>query len=83
MISDYLPDDEYKPLNPKPGLQQYDNYQIYDMYCIDINYRRIETDGSKQKAEDVPKKRLCWLAVQSYSPSIINCDFNAIVKNYP
>jgi hypothetical protein len=34
-ISSYLVDDLYAPLTPKPSLQQYDNYQTYDVYCLD------------------------------------------------
>jgi hypothetical protein len=34
-ISTYLVGDSYAPAIPKLSLQQYDNYQIYDLYCLD------------------------------------------------
>jgi hypothetical protein len=30
--------DDYLPAVPKPSLQQYDNYQIYDIVCVDRSY---------------------------------------------
>jgi hypothetical protein len=60
-------DDEYLPLSPKPSLQQYDNYQIYDLVCVD-------------KSPTVKFKN--FLAIQSYSIKPINCDFISIAIQY-
>jgi hypothetical protein len=60
-------EDNYLPSVPKPSLQQYDNYQIYDVVCIDKS----------------PTQRFkSWLAVQAYSTSPVQCDFIAIANTY-
>jgi hypothetical protein len=63
----------------KPSLQQYDNYQIYDLYCVDITIDKTNYDGSHQQ---VLQLQTSFLAVQAYSYSPIKCDFNAIVEQY-
>lgn len=60
-------EDEYLPPVVKPSLQQYDNYQIYDLVCVDIS------------ANAKLKK---WLAIQAYSPTAITCDFITIANQY-
>jgi hypothetical protein len=60
-------DDDYLPPIPKPSLQQYDNYQIYDLICVD----KTVTNQFKN-----------WLAVQAYNPSVIDCDFISIANTY-
>ena len=79
-ISTYLPDDEYKPSISKPSLQQYDNYQIYSVYCEDIVYSSLPASSNIP----IPVKQRNFLAVQSMSPSgLIKCNFSEIVDLYP
>ena len=72
-------EDEYLPTIPKPSLQQYDPYQIYDLYCRDILYIDNETGN------DPPVVLMKdFVAAQHYSPSgIILCDFRQIALMYP
>ena len=77
-ISTYLVNDSYRPPVPKRSLQQYDNYQIYDLHCIDITSEKIR-NGTR---EVEIKEKINMLAVQAYSPHIILCDFNHIVQQY-
>lgn len=79
-ISMYIGDDAYAPPIPKPSLQQYDNYQIYDMYCFDTLSQRNST---KNGIEILSKTNIRTIAVQAYSPSPILCNFDAIVRRYP
>jgi hypothetical protein len=39
-VADYLAyfEDRHAPLVPKPKLQDYDNYQIYSLFCVDYNF---------------------------------------------
>jgi uncharacterized protein (DUF1684 family) len=68
--------DSYLPTISKPSLQQYDNYQIHDLYCRDI----IFTDTTLGNTNIVFKK---FLAVETVSPvGSIECDFNAIANQY-
>lgn len=60
-------DDDYLPLVSKPSLQQYDNYQIYDLVCVDKSSDQLRKD---------------FLAIQAYSPRIIHTDFIAIANTY-
>jgi hypothetical protein len=65
-------DDNYLPLISKPSLQQYDNYQIHDLYCVDIVESPTNIKLFKQ-----------FLAVERVSPhGEINCDFNQIAELY-
>jgi hypothetical protein len=84
-ISTYLIDDNYAPTIPKPALQQYDNYQIYDLYCVDRPisivdgydfeaYKYVTPSSSNNSMQS-------WLAVQRYSPDRITLDFEAIVQD--
>jgi|GEM_PF-6043480 len=66
-------EDSYLPTDVKPSLQQYDNYQIYDIYLSDAIY-----------SPTIKKIGLIKLAVQKYSPlGVIDCDFNSIANLYP
>jgi hypothetical protein len=66
--------DNYLPTVPKPSLQQYDNYQIHDLYCEDIYY----------SSSLVPVLFRSFLAVERVSPyGEIECDFNQIAMDYP
>lgn len=75
-ISVYLEnaDDSYAPANPKPPLQQFDNYQIHDLYCEDIYYPDVKPPVLFRSA----------LGVQRVSPyGEIECDFESIALEYP
>jgi hypothetical protein len=43
-IFNYLINDLYKPQTSKPSLQQYDNYQIYTLVCIDRVFANTKTE---------------------------------------
>lgn len=76
-IADYLINDDYRPSNPKPHLQQYDNYQIYDLYCEDIL-----NSFNGAIANQIQNKS--FTAVQKFSPhGNILCDFRALAILYP
>lgn len=62
-------EDNSLPLIPKPSLQQYDNFQIYDICCLDdLENPNMIGDG--------------FLAIQAYSVEPITCDFIQIVNSY-
>jgi hypothetical protein len=70
-ISAYLIDDNCAPKIPKPALQQYDNYQVYDLYCVDRPFEIVdghdwEIGKSLTSATDKGWMQ-SWLAVQSRS----------------
>jgi hypothetical protein len=60
-------EDTQLPQTPKHSLQQYDNYQIYNLVCIDKSSTQIFKN---------------WLAIQAYSPHLIDCDFISIANTY-
>ena len=65
-------DDSYKPTDVKESLAQYDNYQIYDLYCNDIQYSQTDVKLFNN-----------FLAVQRLSPyGEILCNFSAIANIY-
>jgi hypothetical protein len=73
--------DPYAPSASNPSLQQYDNYQIYDLHCVDIVYS--QTINGVEQAPFIDRKKQ-WLAVQVFDPSgIIPCNFAQIVLDYP
>ena len=79
-ISAYLLNDPYRPLVPKSSLQQYDNYRIYDLVCVD----EVKTTYSAGSVVNVTsKKQQDFLAIQAYSVIPILPDFVAIVNAYP
>jgi hypothetical protein len=81
-IYSYLPNDSYKPPIDKPELGQYDNYQIYDIYCDDIVYEILTINGHDVDPPE-PVKFKNFLAVERVSPiGAIECDFNAIANIY-
>lgn len=59
--------DNNLPLIPIEPLRQYDNYQIYDLVCVDNSLTQLFKS---------------WLAIQSYNVTPILCDFVAIAKTY-
>lgn len=72
-------EDELVPLYPNLYLQQYDNYEIHDFYCDDINY-----SVANVAKPELSVKFQNWLAVERVSPhGIIECDFEAIALLYP
>lgn len=80
-IHQILPNDNYKPTVSKPSLQQYDNYQIYDIYCKDIVYSPMVIEGNINSPPPLFKKD--FLAVQRFSSISIDCDFTQIASTYP
>jgi hypothetical protein len=75
-------DDSYRPTNPKPELQQWDNYQINDLYCDDIEYSPVTVLGQVISA---PSSVIFnnFLAVERTSiRAKIECDFELIANNY-
>jgi hypothetical protein len=71
--------DPYAPVVSKPEAQSWDNYQIHDLYCIDIEY--IGTTTYSGFPSEQFKK---FLAVEMACPSgAILCDFEAIAIAYP
>jgi hypothetical protein len=81
-ITDYFAanSDPYAPLVPIDSLQQYDNYQIHDLYCIDVIYGSINTITSP------PSLFRSFLAVEVYrfkQDYIPYTDFNLIAQTYP
>jgi hypothetical protein len=78
-LSDYQDSDPYKPAIVKDPLHQYDNYQIYSLYCLD-RQRVTVSDGV---SSDSTIEFTAWLAVQSYSPyRVIPCNFSQIAGVY-
>ncbi len=81
MPLDYLGiEDNTLPITPKPSLQQYDNYQIYTLVCIDRIYQTISTDyytltpvSLTQLAQPYTTTTIHvneqndWVAIQSFS----------------
>jgi hypothetical protein len=72
--------DNSLPLIPKPSLQQYDNYQIYDVCCND-EIKETYVDG-EVVSTDI-KKFNHFLAIQAYSVVPIISDFIEVVNTYP
>ena len=78
-IYQYMTEDVYAPETLKPSLQQYDNYQIYDLYCEDITFQ-VASSVDGNYANLIKNKNR--LAVQAYSIQPIPCNFDAIIKQY-
>ena len=77
-------DDSYKPNNFKESLAQYDNYQIHDLYCVDIVYSSIQTGSGLIVPPPPQNKFRSFLGVERVSPfGVINCNFEAIAIAYP
>jgi hypothetical protein len=85
-ISTYLVDDNCAPKSSKPALQQYDNYQIYDLYCVDRPVSIVDGYDAEAYRYITPSTdqglMQSWLAVQRYSPDRITLDFESIIKNH-
>ena len=78
-VGDYLINDEYRPLIPKPHLQQYDNYQIHHLYCVDI-FCQKNRDGNVTPDDLIFQS---FIAVQAYDIADIECNFDEIIQAYP
>jgi hypothetical protein len=69
-------EDNYLTATPNPSLQQYDNYQIHDLYCSE----RL-TEPIVNQPTMIGKY---WIAVERVSPyGAIPFDFEAIAILYP
>jgi hypothetical protein len=83
-ISTYLIDDNCAPKIPKPALQQYDNYQVYDLYCVDRPFEIVDGHDWEIGESLIPATdkgwMQSWLAVQRYSPDPITLDFELIIN---
>jgi hypothetical protein len=79
-INDYLIGDPYRPPLPLPALQQYDNYQIYSLFCVDKMISVVVNNVSG----NYTNKLNDWIAIQSYSPfRKIPLDFRSIILAHP
>jgi hypothetical protein len=86
-ISEYMTNDPYAPLVPKPELQQYDNYQIHDLYCVDIVYTNSYIGSISNNTIHPPNLFRSWIAVEVYrNPRQFDylpyTDFNLIAQTY-
>jgi hypothetical protein len=81
-IQDYLPNDNYKPKISKPSLQQWDNYQIYDLFCTEIKYGLIPQNTRASLTTPDIQIESKILAVEQYNPNIICVDFRGIASQY-
>jgi hypothetical protein len=83
-INTYLVDDDCAPTSPKRALRQYDNYQIYDLYCVDRPVSIVEGYDFEAYREVAPSTdrglMQSWLAVQRYNPDRITLDFESIIQ---
>jgi hypothetical protein len=79
-ISAYMTGDIYAPVISKSSLQQWDNYQIHSVYCVDSI--RSEIINSNPPI-DATIKFTSFLAVQSYGLNDIDCNFDSIAQLYP
>lgn len=73
--------DSSLPQVHKASLQQYDNYQIYDIFCTD-SIRTSVINGSSPQDSSLLKRN--FLAVQAYDVNgQIPLDFALIATTYP
>jgi hypothetical protein len=79
-INFYMTGDDYAPVISKPSLQQWDNYQIYDISCVDI---RVDIANSNNLNNSSNISLASFIAVQSYNHTPIKCNFNNIINIYP
>jgi hypothetical protein len=91
-LTDYQDSDPYKPLAIKDYVHQYDNFQIYSLYCIDriysisgtkVYYTGDSVSGYDGTPTDGTVFAKDFVAVQAYSPHRkIPCDFRSIANQY-
>jgi hypothetical protein len=68
------------PSSPKPSLQQYDNYQIYDLFCTD---KIMSISVNAEPPQQQIKKQQNFLAVQAFDPRYqIPVNFTFIATTY-
>jgi hypothetical protein len=85
LVQDALIDnnDDYRPIVVKPELQQWDNYQINDLYCNDIDYLPIVISGiTVSPPPSLIFKNFLAVEKACIYPAI-ECDFEAIAVAYP
>lgn len=77
--------DSYAPTVSRPELQQWDNYQIHDLYCDDIIYFPVIVPGESIATEPPPSEKFrSFLAVEKFNPeATISVNFEAIALAYP
>jgi hypothetical protein len=83
-IQDYLisTNDPYRPNLSKPSLQQWDNYQIYDLFTRDIEYLPLNPPLRSPIAAPSNKNMICFVAAQRFNPTPIPVDFRKIASDY-
>ncbi len=74
--------DQDLPSIPKPSLQQYDNYQIYDMVCVDVAYEMRRQSDNSVIDNNLVMPKSSWMAIQAFSPYDRECDFIEIANTY-
>jgi hypothetical protein len=81
--------DAYAPAVFKEELAQYDNYQIYNLYCIDLDVevkvQKLYPGHPEYLVTNTTKPVLlnCALAVQAVDPRSIDFSFDQLVQQYP
>jgi hypothetical protein len=85
VITDFFdanPDPFYQPSIPRDSTQQYDNWQINDIYCVDVVYSTIP-DTPSNPTDYLFKS---WIAVEVYRNGrdlMPYTDLNSIIQAYP
>jgi hypothetical protein len=85
VIADYFDttNDPYRPSFDKPELGQWDNYQIYDLYCVDLPVESTLVAGTYTNNYIEPNNFNQFLAVQAVGIRPVTLDFTRIVLDYP
>jgi hypothetical protein len=71
--------DGYLPVIGVPSAQQYDNYGIYDIVCVDILLHKYLTNVIVSTTTTAQSS---WLAIQAYSVESIPMNFQTIINMY-
>lgn len=71
--------DDYLPSSSKPSLQQYDNYQIHSLYCVDVICKK-NVNGLITQNNIIFQN---FIAVQAFDVNEIEFDFDEIIQLYP
>jgi hypothetical protein len=84
-ISDYMVSDPYAPIDPKPHHQQHENYQIYNLFSVDLEVKTVATNRDiPQPIETIDNVLFrSALAVQAVDTQLITFDFEQLIKRYP
>lgn len=81
-INDLLGTDSHKPQIDKDYHQQWENYGIYDLYCVDDESTHIKITPNNQTTSVKVDKFTRALAVQKCNPIPIPFDFDELVNLY-